>query len=240
VKYNEPVELEMFDKLFPERKFSAMFWRSGNEPFAIKDNERLFDAVKESADESEIGDEKYSFDVEFIRTEATDEFKFKFIAKHQALNLPATKAIVNLENGEEVKLPIEIYYGKLQFPFVLYNKEKAKRYSSYKTKEKIFQSTYDFVIVPIKLTGDSLTYDLFLNYSKLNLGDGISRWTPIKKRITIARDWAFAEIKLPKENWSANFTRGGERYDIYGFSDVESYIDESVRIKFKLLRKETQ
>ncbi|GBD91802.1 hypothetical protein BMS3Abin04_02534 [bacterium BMS3Abin04] len=234
VKYNMNSELKIFNKLFDKHKFIVKFWKGKDKGYTIKNNDRLFEAIKKSAEESKIHNINFSFDIGLICTDKMD--KFNFLAKYQEENLPAAKTLINKDDGEVVKLPRKVYYGRLLFPFVLYNTEKAKRYSKYKTRKKIFQSTYNIVIVPISMTDDSLTCDLFLNYSKLNLNDGIPRWTPIKKRITVSKDLAFAEVVLPKENWSANFTRKGERYDIYGYSDFEQFVDEKLQIKFKVLK----
>jgi len=236
VKYNENIEFKIFEKLFDGCKFTARFWKGKYKSYIIKSNNKLFEAIKKSTEESKIHGVNFSFNIGLIRTDETDRFKYRFIAKYQGQNLPSTEILVNSEDNESVRLPAKIYFSRLQFPFVLYNTEKAKRYAQYKTKDEIFQSTYDVVIVPINITEDSLTYDLFLNYSKLNLGDGIPRWTPIKKRITVSKYWSFAEVELPKENWSANFTRKGEQYNIYGYSDFEQFVNEVLCIKFKVLK----
>ena len=237
VKYNKNTEFKIFDEIFRGSNFTARFWKGQKKSYAVKNNDRLFGAIKESSEESELDNVDFSFNIRFIRTDALDGNRFKYLARYQEINLPAADTIINNEGDGQVQLPAKIYYGRLRFPFTLYNTEKAKRYAPYKTKNQIFQSTYDVVIVPIKITEDSLTYDLFLNYVKLNLGDGIPRWTPIKKRITVSRDFAVGEIVFPKENWSANFTREGENYDIYGYSDFEQYVSESLRIKFKVLKR---
>ncbi len=46
-------------------------------------------------------------------------------------------------------MPSNIYYGKLNFPFIIYNTQKSILYKNFNTKEKILQSTYDVIIVPL-------------------------------------------------------------------------------------------
>ncbi len=89
-------------------------------------------------------------------------------------------------------------------------------------------------MVPISLNGDTLTADVFLNYSKITL-DNIPRWTPIKKRVKLIQGYPIA-INLPRENWSANFSRDGEKYNIYGYSDYERYVNEYLLISFDSIK----
>ena len=42
-----------------------------------------------------------------------------------------------------------------------------------------------------------------------------------------------AFIDYPHENWSAVFSRGGENYEIYGYSDYEKYVKEMLSIKLQ-------
>ncbi len=132
-----------------------------------------------------------------------------------------------------------IYIVKFEFPFVLKDEEKKNEYNKYTTYEKILKSTYEVIIVPISYENDELTVDLFIKWEKLNIGDFLQRWTPIKKRIVInyVNSWN-VYFNLPKEKWTANFTRDGQNYDISGYYDYEKYIDETLNIVFKNITKE--
>ncbi len=158
------------------------------------------------------------------------------IAQYQEQNLPHIRGIIDSESNRKVELPAPIYYGKLKFPFILYNNPKDELYKNYNSKERVLQSTYEVFIVPISLMNDTLTLDLYIDYSKLNLDDGIPRWTQIKKRMTINNDWGVGSINLPKENWSASFTRDGEQYDIYGYSDFERFVKEHLNISYEVVK----
>ncbi len=136
---------------------------------------------------------------------------------------------------DEVRLidGLSFYYTQFEIPFELGNEEKNKKLNAYKTKDEIFRGTYKFLVVPINYSEDSLTVDLFIIYNKFNLNDEILRWTPIKKRIVIPPRWKSISVDMPKENWSANFIRDGEEYDLYGYSDYERYFNEYIILEIK-------
>lgn len=38
---------------------------------------------------------------------------------------------------------------------------------------------------------------------------------------------------MPKENWTAAFEKEGEKYQIYGYSDFERFVNEYIFINFE-------
>ncbi len=167
--------------------------------------------------------------VEFVRTDSKTEFfggpapKGETLLRDQHYHLNVVDCLKDELSGTEFELPVPVYSTQLKFPFRLYNPDKENLYQKYRTGNEVLNSRYNVFLIPISYTNDTLTVDLFLVYSKLNLNDGIQRWTPIKKRLSFI---SWSKIQLPKENWSANFSRQGEDYDIYGYSDFERYINE--------------
>lgn len=218
---------------FPGYNFEIEFAKPGsNDDVLVLDySGSMMEELVKSANESKLNDVDISFSIELLRRKANSISPvFEFYSRHKELYLKSINALSDSYGIEKVSLPVNVYHAHLNFPFYIYDFTKANRYKNYKSKENIFQSDYDVLIVPIDIKGDSLTADLFLNYTKLNLNDEISRWTPIKKRVTIHTKYG-GSIELPKENWSANFSRGGEQYDIYGYSDYEKYVNEILYIK---------
>lgn len=237
IQYEKEITFNFINEHFENHNIAFQFTKEKMEGkyLAIKSEASLFNEIKKSVSESKLTNAKLNFNIELVRYEDPIPNPFSPIAKYQEQNLPFTKVIVDNMKNEKAELSTKIYYGKLSFPFILYNKEKEKLYKGYKSKVDVFQSTYDIIIVPIKFANDSLIVDLFIDYSKLNLNDDIPRWTPIKKRFTIDNEWKVSSITLPKENWSANFTRNNEHYDIYGYSDFERFVKEQLYIKYELL-----
>ena len=78
-----------------------------------------------------------------------------------------------------------------------------------------------------------MSVDVYIYYKKLAINQ-ISRWTPLKKRLKLIPDYPVM-IELPKENWSAHFTRQGEEYNIYGYSDYERFVNEYIYVSFEKL-----
>ena len=152
------------------------------------------------------------------------------LQKYFLIQKERTNSSTQVFDKTNFKTPV--YYAQFTLPFELFDAKKMELFDKYKTKEKIFQSKYTLLLVPISATNDGITADLFIQYTKLNIDDGIPRWTPIKKRIIIPHGKGL-RIDLPKENWSANFTRASEQYDVYGYSDYERYIDETIVISNK-------
>lgn len=241
IQYEKEVSFDFISEQFKDHKITFYFTkRIGEEYHPIKDEGSLFAEIQKSVSESKIANTNFNFDIELIRFDEAVMNMTTPIAKYKEQNLPFTKEIRNIGTSQKTELSTKIYYSKLSFPFILYNRQKEELYKNYKSKVNVFQSTCNVIIVPIELVKDTLTIDLFVDYSKLNLSDGIPRWTPIKKRLKIDNSWGVASITLPKENWSANFTRNNERYNIYGYSDFERFVKEQLYIKYELLNEKVR
>ncbi len=237
IQYEEEITLNFINEQFKNHNITFQFTKEkmGGKYLTIKNEASLFTEIQKSASESMLTNSEFNIDIELTQYNESAVNLIAPKAKYQEQNLPSVKIIADNTTNEKAELPIKIYYGKLNFPFILYNTQKEKLYKNYKSKENVFQSTYNIIIVPIDLVGDSLTFDFFINYSKLNLNDNIPRWTPIKKRLTIGNEGGTISITLPKENWSANFTRSGEHYDIYGYPDFERFVKEQLHVKYEVL-----
>jgi hypothetical protein len=138
------------------------------------------------------------------------------------------------------------YYQRFIFPFTLYNKVKERQYSAYKTRAALFQSEYEVFILPVERRHEKIkkqmldevekiTVDVYIYYNKLAINQ-VPRWTPLKKRLTLVNSIPVM-IELPKENWSAHFSRQGEKYNIYGYSDYERYVHEYIFVSFDYLNR---
>ena len=245
IPFNKSIPLDFFNEQFKDYSCSVMFSKikKPEEYLSIQNNQPLFSGIKQSAAESTLPpDARFKIGAEYMRTNAdnqTHSIVFSpsgYLMRIQQHSLIPVNELVDKQFDQKVDLPVDAYHAELSFPFQLYNKEKSELYKSYKTEKEIFRSKYNVVVVPIALDADTLTADLFLNYSKITLNDNIPRWTPIKKRVKLIQGLPLA-IDLPKENWSANFTRDGERYDIYGYSDYERYVNEYLLISFDSIKQ---
>jgi hypothetical protein len=123
-----------------------------------------------------------------------------------------------------------IYATDFQFPFHLYNWAKEQLYSKYRMYGDVAQSKISIAVVPASISKDSLTADVYIYYKKMNIDD-LQRWTPFKKRVILKKGEP-VYVMLPKENWNAVFTRLDEKYEIYGYSDFEKYVNEYVCLVF--------
>jgi hypothetical protein len=217
--------------------FSIFKERGFCQEFDLLNKDKFFNEIKKSAEKSNILDNaEINLTAEFVQVDSAgmQESMWMYNApftRTKESPLLKVKYLSDKKTGQHIDLPSPVYTAKLDLPFRLYNIDKQMMYESYSTTKNIFQSTYNLVIVPITLHDDSLIADLFLDYAKLNI-DNIPRWTPIKKRISLKRTFN-SGITMPKENWTANFTRDGNRYDIYGYSDFENYIKEYLIILFQ-------
>jgi hypothetical protein len=194
----------------------------------------IIDEIIKSAGESSGIAKPIDFELEYecVNPFPAESWKapIEFKAFHRTVSLFSRKYIFNNFTGNKTNLYSSVYYAELKFPFRMENPEKIKKYKNYITRDSVFQSTFEVFIIPINFEKDSLTLDIIIDYKKLNTGDNVPRWTPVKKRAKVK--W-FLKIKLPKENWSANIRKDGEKYDIYGYSDFERYIDEYLFLHIK-------
>ncbi len=249
VPYNKTVPLDYLNEQFKDYTCSVVFnkIKKHDEYLSINNNRPLFDGIKQSAAESALPPNMiFNIGTGFIRTNTDNNYQHMIIAPYspyhfllsiQRQPLAPINAVVDKEYIDRADLPVDAYHAEMTFPFQLYNTEKSELYKNYKSEKEIFRSKYNVVVVPISLNEDTLTADVFLNYSKISLDDNIPRWTPIKKRIKLIEGNLPIALDLPKENWSANFTREGERYDIYGYSDFERYVNEYLLISFDSVKQ---
>jgi len=245
VPFNKAVSFDFVNEELKDYHCSITFTKikKAGEFLSINNNQQLFKGIEKSVAESSLPQNvRFKIGAEYLRTNADKQIHslvfspYNYLLRVQQHSLIPVNALADTQFNDEANLPLDIYHTELTFPFKLYNKEKSKLYNNYKTKKEIFRSKYNVVVVPIALDIDTLTADIFLNYSKISLNDNIPRWTPIKKRIKLLQGVRYA-IELPKENWSANFTRSREKYAIYGYSDFESYVNEYIVISFDSIKQ---
>jgi len=233
------VPLDFFNKEFEGYSFNLKLEKEDSlAQLKLNSKDPLFIGIMKSVQESKLTETKFLFRISLVKKKnpALNNNYYEFVAKYEEDFIPSIKSIFNSDLLEKHDLPINIYYSELNFPFTLYNQLKKQLYKKYATYRKILKSKCKIIIVPISLNKGNLLADVFIDYKKIKLDDNIKRWTPIKKRIQIPLVLGRVSINLPKENWSANFTRKGEHYDIYGYSDYERYINEYLNIK--ILNKE--
>ncbi len=238
------VSLKFFNGKFDNYKFSVEFKKIKKSDECLATNNRpLLEGIKKSVEGSTLPrNVLFNLGAEYIRTNADDPYQdvtfspYKFFLRDQQYSLIPVNTLKDKTIDETNNLPLDIYKAGLTFPFKIYNKKKEELYKNYSSKKRIFKSNFNIVVVPIALNEDTLTADVFLNYTEINLNDNIPRWTPIRKRIKLLQGYPTA-IKLPKENWSANFTRDGNKYAIYGYSDFEKYVNQYIIISFDSVKQ---
>jgi hypothetical protein len=216
-------------------------------------NEKLFNAIKSKTNKYKTLNKKVKLDLIFAKSEKLTEpflneviFSPKGETESNIMFLDAEIYDGVELNSERINLCNSIYYIPLNVPFKIYNKKKMESYKNYKTIKKTFNSTYKIYFLPISIENDSLVADLYITIEKINLDDEIARWTPIHKRVKMKINKYITSnintnkynasfmFKLPEENWSAFFSRNGENYEIYGYSDYERFIDEFINITVSL------
>ena len=201
----------------------------------------MYKSIIQAAGNTFPGNIKVDIGTEYVRTVADGSlhngFPTKLLLRKQRNTMLVSEGIVEKISGRYTAFLSGIYSVDFSFPFRIYNSEKEKLYNRYNTKPEIFQSQLHIRLVPVSLSMDSLTADLFITYNKLSLDD-VPRWTPIKKRIILIKGSSLM-IPLPKENWSAVFSRNNENYEIFGYSDFEKSVNEYVRITFNSILQST-
>lgn len=237
IPFGKQVSFDFLNKDFnPFKIIVSVNKESKNENcLYIEKNSVLEKELINSASQSTLPETNIKFNIEFLAVDSLKQLynnKPTFADFLTRVKQKEIKSVNYLKNDfDEIPLKTNIYKCRLEFPFHLYTTQKEEAYKNYKTKAEILKSTYNIILVPISYKNNILTADLFINYKKIN-PDEVARWTPIKKRITIQKDVGI-RISLPKENWSANFIRSGEKYDIYGYSDYERFVNESIIINFE-------
>lgn len=235
VPFNRTISFDFINAHFKDQQISFLFKKTQKAEVlsALKNNDIIFDELMNSVDASRIVDKGYKLGIEFVQKDintSNDPFDVEYFLKVQQDMLGETKIEKSFQWNKEKKGTVPVYFAHLNFPFKLYNQEKAKPYNSYTTKAEIFKSDYDIILVPISFNKDTLLADMFIIYSKL-ITNEIGRWTPIKKRLKLVHNLPVG-VELPKENWSVNSSINGERYDIYGYSDFERYVSEHLIVHF--------
>jgi hypothetical protein len=233
VPFNEEVTFDYINNLFEGHTFSFIFTKKTNTDRSLRlsAENNIFDEILKSVSESDLKQTNFNFGVELYRERksVTPDPDNK-LANYMVHHISNFDTIVDTATNEKFPLGVDIYRARLCFPFFLYNSGKNEQYKNYETRKDLFRSTCDVIIVPISMKTDTLTVDIFVTYEKLNLNDNFQRWTPIKKRLAINKSYG-ARLEMPKENWSASFTRKDEHYDIYGYSDFEKYVNEWLIIR---------
>ena len=237
IPFGQSVSFDFFDKDFMPYNISlyAEKKKKVQNILTINENFILAKGIVNSARQSKLKGRNFNFNIEFVAIDSLKQLYNKKSSFNNFLNRIKQEGMNSINylrsDNDKINLPVNIYQCNLRFPFHLYNIQKENAYKNYKTRADIFRSDYNIILVPISFEKDILTADLYVDYKKI-IPDDLPRWTPIKKRIQIQKDIG-VRINLPKENWSANFTRSGEKYEIYGYSDYEKYVNESIIISFE-------
>jgi len=250
IPLNKEIPFQFFDDKLSDYKLSVFLSKieHGKDLIQIKDD-KLFEAIKKAEESCKPISKKFRFDLNFGKTnsiadDAYSSFLFAPKGETQAnINMIDVENFNAIEfNSEKIALTNNLYYAKIVVPFVIQNEAKAKKYKNYSTRNKIFTSEYNVYFLPVAIEDDSLVGDLFITIEKLKIGDEIERWSPIQKRVKMKmnkrntnsistnRYYASLMFQLPKENWSAFFSRNGEKYEIYGYADYERFINEYIYI----------
>jgi hypothetical protein len=225
------IRVDYLNKTMPDYQFDLKISTLCRADKTLETNTLVFNEIKKSLNESTIEHNSFVFSTQLGVYPPKELGWFRNVGElsnHQQVGSVAKYYLVSEFSPDTLKLEHPIYCTNLKFPFRIYNEEKIKKYGVYKTKDDIFISDYEIIIIPISYENGLLITDVIADYSKLNLEDGMQRWTPFKKRIEFKYKEAF--IDFPHENWSAVFTRGKENYEIYGYSDYEKYVSEMLSI----------
>ena len=258
IPLNKEIPIRFMDEKLNDYKLSIYLckYEVGKESILIND-EKLFSAIRKSQNEAKLVNENINMNLTFYKSNHFSNDAFIPTLFHPKGELEVnisqmdSKSYKFVEfNSERIDLTNKIYYVNITTPFIIQNKAKSNEYSAYKSKDKIFRSDYNIYLLPISMEGNSLIADLFITLNKINIGDGIKRWSPIKKRVkliisqrnpnNISTNHYYSSLvfELPKENWSAFFTREGEKYEIYGYSDYERLINEYINISLSKGKEE--
>jgi len=239
VPYNKYVTLDVFDNNFNDVNITVKVSKDVI-PAIAKVNPDVVKEIEKSCKESDFNKD-ISFSCEFAKSDTiyTGSFPFlalrtDFIYRNVFRGDEGYKKLI--ANGSELNFDKKIYYLNYNVPFELYKKTDQSRYSSYKTRDSIFRSNYEVFIIPIGMSNDSLTVDVIVDYKKLNIiNDDVPRWTPFKKRIKTCVKEPYISLSFPKENWTANFIRQNEKYQIFGYSEYEKFVKEVLLLEYKII-----
>ena len=248
IPFNNHVNLHFFSEDFKNYNLIFNVKKLPNK-YESMENMNIPAEVKKVIFDSSITVNNIQFNVDFVKTPYIKPiiYDLKFGTEVDELILLLQQK--GIEKRQLIKINsktdhIFYYVNEFSFPFTLYNNNKEKRYASYQSRDDLFQSQYAVYIIPVerayekiyKTAVDSVekvTVDVYIYYKKLAINQ-ISRWTPLKKRLKLIPDYPVM-IELPKENWSVHFTRQGEEYNIYGYSDYERFVNEYIYVSFEKL-----
>ena len=247
--YTEWNKKTMFDFLTPYldgQFFTVEFQEEKKDENILTVQQSIYNEIKKSVAESQIKNSGFDFSLlHWFFPTICNPNGMNFYNEYYYLNyragfekITSIAAKKNLLDTLELHTPI--YSACYSLPFFMQNKIKDAEYKKYKSYQKVMQSNYSVIIIPIVYWQGSLTLDLIVDYSKLSLNDNIARWSPFKKRITIKTSDDYLSysflgedrfIEMPEENWSANFSIGNDKYNIYGYPDYNKTIKEFLFIK---------
>jgi hypothetical protein len=248
IPLNQETIIQFFDDKLSDYKLSVFLSRVKTDTdLVVIKNKKLFEAIKKTVKNCEPINEKFKFDLNFGKSNklsGATNFLFSVDDGSQSIiNLIDVESFSTVGfDSERVELPNNIYHAKITTPFNIQNKAKAEKFATYSSTKKIFISEYNVYFLPTSIEQDSLVGKLFISVEKLNIDDEIERWSPIYKNvkmkinkrrtqsITTNQFWASLLLQLPNENWSAFFSRGGELFEIYSYSDYEKYMSEYINI----------
>lgn len=236
VPLSKEIPINIFSSVFKGYNFSLTVEPINNTSKVLecKLDEVILRKIAQSVSESKMTDSHFNFEVTFSKRNALPKKSPGQSDIYGYVNCKGVSeynSIVNVTpSGIRDEFSALIYYCSFNIPFSLANKEKMADYSGYKTISKYFNSNYRILIIPVIENKDHIVVDIYVEHKKLALEENFNRWTPIYKRIEIPLKGG-VRLDIPKENWTANFIRQGERYNIYGMPDYEKFIDETIYIQ---------
>lgn len=232
------LDLGFLQTVLPEYKFELEIEALQKARQILNVNSAIYSEIKKSIQDSDLDNTKFGLSTEIGVYPPKEVGLFKNVncfKNYEQFNF-AKIFYISSNMDDTIKLANPIYLAELKFPFILYNEDKMRQYSFYNTRKEILLSNYRVILVPISYERGKLTADVIVDYAKLNLNDGLSRWSPFKKRLVF--DHKLTQLEMPRENWSAVFTKGKDKYEIYGYSDYERYISEILFISLNKVYKE--
>jgi len=232
------LDLNFLQTVMPEYKFELVIKPYQKSLQTLNANSAIYSEIKKSLQDSNLDNTKFGLSTEIGVYPPKEVGFFKNVncfKNYEQFNFMEVYNITS-DNADTIKLDHPIYIAELKFPFTLYNENKMKMYNSYKTSSEVMHSSYKIMLIPISDEKGKLTADVIVDYAKLSLNDGISRWSPFKKRLVF--NHKLTQLEMPQENWSAVFTKGKDKYEIYGYSDYERYISEILFISLNKVYKE--
>lgn len=235
---NGILDLGFLQAAMPEYKFELAIKPLQKEEQTINVNSAIYSEIRKSIQDYNLDNTKFGLSTEVGVYPPKEVGLFKNVnclKNYEQFNFVEMYNITS-DIADTIKLTHPIYIADLKFPFTLYNENKMKMYSSYKTSDDVMHSSYKIILIPISYKKGKFIADVIVDYAKLNLNDGISRWSPFKKRLVF--DHKLTQLEMPQENWSAVFTKGKDKYEVYGYSDYEKYISEILFISLNKVYKE--